>query len=294
MLEGKYKQVKLVLWLILLANILVAVTKIVLGTMVQSASMTADGFHSLSDGTSNIVGLIGIWLASQPVDKEHPYGHNKFETMAGLLIAAMLFVIAIRIVIAAIARFTSPVVPQITAVSLLVLCSTLLLNIFVAVYEYRKGRKLQSAILISDSMHTRSDIFVSVGVLLTLGGVKLGLPAIVDPIASVVVAGFILHAAFEIFKSTCDVLLDKAVVDAEQVCRIVKSFPEVLDVHKVRSRGSAGCVYIDMHIKTEAQMSVQDSHHLTHQIEARLQEEITPDLQAIIHIEPFIIEGPSA
>ena len=109
-----YRQVKRVLWTILAANLTVAVAKIVMGSLINSTSLTADGFHSLTDGSANIIGLIGIHFASQPVDQDHPYGHGKFEMFAGLFIAGMLFVMAGKIIIEAIGRFIKPVMPEVT------------------------------------------------------------------------------------------------------------------------------------------------------------------------------------
>jgi cation diffusion facilitator family transporter len=235
---NNYKKVKQVLWIILFANFGVALLKIIIGGMIKSSSMTADGFHSLSDGSSNIVGLIGIGLASKPIDRDHPYGHKKFEVLSGLFIAGMLLFIGLKIIIDSFARFASPVSPTITTPSLITLILTLLINIFVCTYENRVGKKLNSYILISDSLHTRSDIFVSVGVLVTLIGVKLGLPPIIDPIASLIVSVFILHSAFEIFQSTSGILVDKAVIEDDKVKYVLSDFDLVKDVHKIRSRGS--------------------------------------------------------
>lgn len=287
MLSDNYKKVKQVLWIILFANIGVAILKIAIGSIIKSASMTADGFHSISDGTSNIVGLIGVSIASKPKDKEHPYGHKKFEVISGLFIGAMLLFIGGKIIFEGILKFQNPVEPTITIGSLLVLILTLIINVFVCTYEYRIGKKLNSYILISDSLHTKSDIFVSIGVLLTLVGVRLGLPAIVDPIASLVVAGFILHASYEIFKSTIDVLVDKAIVDEEAIKDILKSFNEIKDVHNIRSRGSESDVHIDMHIMVEPNITVEKSHKLNHDIEASIRKNINKSAQVIIHIEPF-------
>ncbi|MGG2467600.1 cation diffusion facilitator family transporter [Paraclostridium bifermentans] len=287
MLSDNYKKVKQVLWIILFANIGVAILKIAIGSIIKSASMTADGFHSISDGTSNIVGLIGVSIASKPKDKEHPYGHKKFEVISGLFIGAMLLFIGGKIIFEGILKFQNPVEPTITIGSLLVLILTLIINVFVCTYEYRIGKKLNSYILISDSLHTKSDIFVSIGVLLTLVGVRLGLPAIIDPIASLVVAGFILHASYEIFKSTIDVLVDKAIVDEEAIKDILKSFNEIKDVHNIRSRGSESDVHIDMHIMVEPNITVEKSHKLNHDIEASIRKNINKSAQVIIHIEPF-------
>lgn len=287
MISDNYKKVKQVLWIILFANIGVAILKIAIGSIIKSASMTADGFHSISDGTSNIVGLIGISIASKPKDKEHPYGHKKFEVISGLFIGAMLLFIGGKIIFEGILKFQNPVEPTITIGSLFVLILTLIINIFVCTYEYRIGKELNSYILISDSLHTKSDIFVSMGVLLTLVGVRLGLPAIIDPIASLVVAGFILHASYEIFKSTIDVLVDKAIVDEEAIKEVLKSFNEIKDVHNIRSRGSENDVHIDMHIMVEPNITVEKSHKLNHDIEESIRKNINKSAQVIIHIEPF-------
>lgn len=138
--RNNFSKVRQVLFIILLANILVAILKIIIGSIIKSASMTADGFHSLADGSSNVVGLIGIHFASKPEDKEHPYGHNKYETLAGLFISVMLFFAGGKIVVDAIQRFREPVIPEITIESLMVLIFTLTVNIVVSVTEYRKGK----------------------------------------------------------------------------------------------------------------------------------------------------------
>jgi len=287
MSTDSYKKVKLVLWTILFANLAVAALKIVVGSVIKSASMTADGFHSLTDGSSNIIGLIGISIASKPVDEDHPYGHKKFETLAGIFIAGLLFLAGAKVLVEAVTRFFNPVVPEVSALSLITLIITLVINIFVSVYESKQGKKLNSYILISDSMHTRSDIYVSIGVLATLFCIKLGLPPIIDTIASLVVTGFIIHAAVEIFKSNSDVLVDKAAVNIDDVKNIVMEFEQVKDAHDIRSRGREDDLHIDMHIMTDPDMSIEESHELIHNIEKRLQDKINKDIHVIVHFEPF-------
>lgn len=285
--RDNFSKIKQVLWIILFANLAVAILKIVVGSIIKSTSMTADGYHSLTDGASNVIGLIGINFASKPVDEDHPYGHKKFETLAGLFIAGMLLIIGGNIIYKAISRFVSPVTPAVTLESLISLIITLGINIFVCTYEYNQGKKLKSNILTSDSLHTKSDIYVSIGVIVTLIGVKLGLPPVIDPIASLVVSGFILHAAYEIFKSTSDVLVDKAVIDISRVMEVCMEFNEIKGIHKIRSRGCINDIYIDMHLLTEPNMSVEQSHELIHDIEKRMQNEIDENIQIIAHIEPF-------
>lgn len=282
-----YKKVKQVLWIILFANFAVALLKIIIGNQIKSYSMTADRFHSLSDGASNIVGLIGIFFASKPKDKNHPYGHKKFEIITSLFISGMLFVIAIKIILSAVLRIANPVVPAITIESLIALIITLFINIFVCMYEYRIGTKLNSYVLISDSLHTRSDIFVSLGVLVTLVGVKLGFPVIIESIVPIIISAFIIYSAYGIFRPSIGILVDRVAVDEDYIKEIVFEFNEVRDVHNIRSRGSKSSIYIDMHVMVDPFISVEQSHDLTHKIEKQIQEEINENAQVIVHIEPF-------
>ena len=177
-----YKKVKLVLWIILFANLGVAATKIIIGYIINSASLSADGIHSLSDGMSNVIGIIGITIASKPVDKKHPYGHKKSEIIASLFIGAMLLILGINILTNGIERFIHPEKLNITIISLISLIITIVINLFVTTYESKKGKEYDSYILISDAIHTKSDILISIGVLVSLLCIKLGLPIIIDSI----------------------------------------------------------------------------------------------------------------
>ncbi|MFY9505760.1 MAG: cation diffusion facilitator family transporter [Caldicoprobacterales bacterium] len=286
-MDSTYKKVKKVLWLILGANLLVAAIKIITGAIIKSTSMVADGFHSITDSTSNIVGIVGIKLASRPKDDNHPYGHKKIEMLAGLFVAIMLVLLSYKTITDAVARISNPIMPKVSLESLLLLVFTVLLNILVSTYEYKKGKELDSMILISDSMHTRSDVYVSLGVLVTLILIKLGLPPIIDPIASFIVAAFIIHAAYEILKDNIGILLDKAVVDVDKIKEIALSFEQIKDVHDIRSRGTKNDLYIDMHIKIKADMDIESSHDLIHKLEDRLRKDISESVQLITHIEPY-------
>lgn len=287
MTASNYKKVKQVLWIILFANLMVSAIKIVLGIATKSASTTADGFHSLADGSSNIVGLIGISIAAKPKDEDHHYGHRKYESLASLVIAGMLFVVGGNIVTNSVSRFTNPFVPSVSPGSVFILVLTLIVNIIVSSLEYKYGKNLNSEILISDSMHTRSDIYISIGVITTLICIKFGLPPIIDPIVSLIIACAIIYTAYEIFTSVSGTLLDKATIDIREVEKIVHRFPQVKNIHKIRSRDDGADIHIDMHIVTEPDMSIEESHNLIHTIEKTLQKEINYNTQLIAHFEPF-------
>lgn len=282
------KSIKRILWVILFANLAVAFAKIGLGTLSNSASILADGYHSLTDGSSNVIGLVGMSLASRPVDEDHPYGHGKYETLSSLLIVGMLFFLSFQIISEAISKFYNPVVPTIDVVTFVVMLSTLAINLFVTTYEYKQGKKLHSTLLMSDAMHTRSDVFVTLGVILSLVLIKLGLPIWIDPLVSLVVAGVILFAAYEIFKMASAILLDSKVVDEEIITEVVLRLPEVKGVHHIRSRGTLSNLFIDLHVLIDAQVSLIDAHYLAHTIERVLQDHFEESMvQVITHLEPF-------
>jgi len=286
--KDKFQQVKKVLIIILFLNLGVAIAKILMGLMIKSASMFADGIHSITDGSSNVIGIIGISLAAVPKDKQHPYGHRKIETLTGLFIVVMLVLLGIKIIIDAIPRFGDPVVPEINVASFLVMITTFAINVYVTKYEHKKGTELKSTILISDAMHTKSDLYVTLGVVITLIALKLGAPAIIDPIASIIVAGFILKAAFEIFKGASGVLIDSSAVDSTKIKEITIKQPEVKDVHNIRSRGTEDDMHIDMHVLADPNLPLLGAHELAHNIEKAIRSELKCQADVIVHVEPFV------
>ena len=283
----KYKKVKNILLFILVANLAVTVMKIVVGSLTNSSSVLADGFHSLSDSASNIVGIVGISIAARPKDKTHPYGHTKFEMLSSLFIGMMMVFIALKIVAEAILQIKNPESLNMTTISFVILIITLIINIIVTKYEYSVGKKVNSYILVSDSLHTKSDVYVSLGVLITLICIKLDFPVIIDKLVSFVVGIFILHGAYEIFKSTISILVDSAVIDENIIREIVVEFSEIKYIKNIRSRGCENDIYIDMDIMVEPDMTVEKSHELTHNIENTMREKLNKNIQVATHIEPF-------
>ena len=283
----KYKKVKNILLFILVANLAVTVMKIVVGSLTNSSSVLADGFHSLSDSASNIVGIVGISIAARPKDKTHPYGHTKFEMLSSLFIGMMMVFIALKIVAEAILQIKNPESLNMTTISFVILIITLIINIIVTKYEYSVGKKVNSYILVSDSLHTKSDVYVSLGVLITLICIKLGFQVIIDKLVSFVVGIFILHGAYEIFKSTISILVDSAVIDENIIREIVVEFSEIKYIKNIRSRGCENDIYIDMDIMVEPDMTVEKSHELTHNIENTMREKLNKNIQVATHIEPF-------
>lgn len=285
-IKQHYKNIARILFAVLILNWAVALAKIIFGISSRCASMTADGFHSLSDGASNIIGLVGIHFACQPKDKEHPYGHEKYETFFSLGIAVLLFFLSLNLLKDGVIRFSAPVHPSVGKLSFAVMLITLAINFWVMTYERKKGKELHSDILISDSTHTKADIFTSCSVIITLFAIKLGFP-ILDPIATIIIAIFIGFSAYEIVKNSSDVLCDTAVLlDLEKISSIVCAVKGVKACHKIRTRGRPDDIHIDLHVQVDADMHVNDAHQISYAIEATLKNNIPQISDVVVHIEP--------
>jgi cation diffusion facilitator family transporter len=282
-----YKRIRFVLILVLALNWLVAVAKIFYGFFTHCTSMTADGFHSLSDGASNIIGLIGINLACQPTDKDHPYGHRKYETFFALGIAALLFIVAFNLFKEGIKRLYNPVIPQVDIRSFVIMLVTMGINIWVTNYESKKGSLLHSEILISDAMHTKADIFTSLSVIIALIVIKLGYP-ILDPIATMLISLFIVHAGYDIAKHSSDVLCDSAaIVDVKKIMDIVLSIKGVKTCHKIRTRGRPDDIYVDLHVQVSPDMHMDHAHKISYTIEDEIKKGIPEVTDVVVHMEPL-------
>lgn len=284
-LTTRTADVSAVLYRVLFLNLIVAVAKIALGLSSGAVSVLSDGFHSLTDTASNVVGIIGVRIAGTPPDEDHPYGHRKFETMASVAILIFLIMVLREILAAAWERLRSGGTPEITSLMFVVMGGTFLINLAVVFYERRAGRRLQSEVLLADAHHTTSDLMTSITVIVALIGVKAG-HLWLDPVAALVVAVFIGHACWEIFKSTTGILADQIVIPEDEIRGVVTTVPEVLGTHHIRTRGSADFVFLDLHIWMRADMPLDHAHRMSHVVKDRLMQRFPQIKDAIIHIEP--------
>jgi cation diffusion facilitator family transporter len=285
-IQAHYSKIRRVLVIVLILNWLVAAAKIIYGLITRCSSMTADGFHSLADGTSNVIGLVGIHLAGQPRDLDHPYGHKKYETLFSLIIAALLFVVAFNLGKEGLERLHHPAMPVIDIASFAIMLLTLSVNIIVMTYEQRKGKSLKSDILISDAMHTRADILTSLSVIAALIFMKMGF-AILDPIVTVLISLFIAYAGFQILKVSSKVLVDSAaIMDIKRIEDIVIQIKGVKTCHKIRTRGRPDDIYVDLHVQVSGQMHVDNAHKVSYAIEDAIKKGIPEVTDVVVHIEP--------
>jgi len=279
------QQITRVLVITLLLNLLVAFAKLAYGYVSGAVSVLADGFHSLMDGTSNIIGLIAIRFAYEPPDREHRYGHRKAEILASLMIAVLLAVTCLEILKELATRFLSPEIPQINLWGFGLILSGLGVNLFVVWYEVRAGRRLKSHLLLSDAQHTRSDVLVTLSVLASMWAITQQWYWL-DYVVSLVIVGVIGRMAWRLFRENIDILMDRSPIDCDQIQDLVSGLPGIHNCHKVRAHGSPDEVFVDLHIWVDPGLSVGEAHALSHQVKQTLMSERPELADVIIHIEP--------
>lgn len=281
----RYRAVFRVLFIVLLLNIAVALAKLVLGYATGAVSVISDGFHSLTDSASNIIGMVGLRASRKPPDEDHPYGHRKYETLAASGIFVFLLFVVIEVARAALDRLTGGHVPEVGPLSFVVMIGTLAVNLFVVRYEGGRGRALNSELLLADAMHTKSDVYTSCAVIVSLVAVRMGYP-ILDPVGGLVIAVFIARTGWEIARDTSRILSDRVVLAEIDIRDVVMSVPEVAGCHQIRSRGSADHTFLDLHVWFAPDMTLTEAHRLSHVVKDRLMAKYPQIADAIIHIEP--------
>jgi cation diffusion facilitator family transporter len=283
---GRYAAVTRVLVRVLILNLGVAFAKIAVGYATGAISMLSDGFHSLTDGASNVVGLIGVRVARQPPDDDHPYGHRKYETVAAAAVTIFLSLVVVEVLRNAFNHLSGRTTPvEIPLMSLVVMLGTIGINLAVVVYEGRAAEELGSEVLLADAMQTRSDVWTSLAVMGALAGSRLGVP-ILDPLAAILVAGFIAYSGYQVAHTTTGILSDRMVMADVDIERVVLDVSGVLGCHHIRTRGSSDHVFLDLHVWFPADMRLTEAHALSHVVKDRLMARYPQIVDAIIHIEP--------
>ena len=283
-----FQKIKRVLWLTLGWNFIVALAKILLGFFSGALSILSDGIHSLFDSFTNVAGIIGIKFAEKPVDESHPYGHRKYEAIASQIIFTFLVITSWEIIRSIFEKISASetIHPAINWFTFAVLICCLIVDAFVARYEFRKSVELKSMILKADSMHTKSHYVTTGSVLLGAVLIKLGLPPVIDPLIAIIVVLFIVNMAYEIFAETSAVLSDKVLIDKEKIREIAESVKEVKSCHQIRTRGDGGHIFLDIHIIVAPDFSLEKAHKICHQVSDKIQKEIPEVKDIIVHSEP--------
>lgn len=277
--------VRRVLWITLGLNLAVSAGKIAVGLLSGSLAMVADGYHSLVDGSNNVIGLIVAAYAFAPPDRGHPYGHRKFETAATAVIGTALLVLAYDVIASTLGRSQEAVLPLIGPLNWTVMIATMAVNLFVSWYEDREGRRLRSSYLVADASHTRADLLVSLGVVASFAAAKAGL-AWADPVVAAAIGAIIAFQGARILVSAFHVLTDRAVLDPERIESLALSVPEVRVARDVRTRGRGDAVYVDLTVHLDGAMTLHDAHAVADRIEAALKTALPEIVDVVVHLEP--------
>ena len=279
------RQVRHVLLITLVLNLVVAFGKIILGIVTGALAITADGFHSIVDASGNVAGLVANTIAGRPPDAEHPYGHRRFETLAALFIGGLLLLTAWEVVQGIFERIQNDVHPNITPLTFAVLIVTLVINIFVSRYQMRKGHHLQSEILLADAQHTSSDVLVTLSVIASTALVAAGL-VWVDVLAALFVVGLIARAAWGIVRQTGSVLVDTAPYSQEDLVALVEPLPCVQKVLRARSRGTADAAHLDIDVQVARETTAEHAETITATIRKTLHQHLDGIAEVEVHFAP--------
>lgn len=257
---------------ILILNLLVAFAKLGIGFFTGTLSIIADGFHSLVDGLSNIVALVAQYIAAQPPDEDHPYGHRRFEFIATFIIGGFLLLVAWEVLKAAIDRLRTGETSDVLPASFAVLLGTLAVNIFVVVYERQRGKALNSPILLADATHTLTDVMVTCSVLVSLGLSSLGIEWADGAVALFIVV-LIGRMGWRIISESTSVLVDAAALPAPTIQKTILTVPNVDKVLQVRSRGAGDTIFVDVDVQVAPEMTADHTHNLETAIHHKIHEQ---------------------
>ena len=295
------KRVK-VLLITFAINLAVSSSKIATGILTGLLNIAADGWHSLGDSASNVVAMLGTWLGERSPNKEFPYGYFKAEAFATLAISGLMLIHCFLILGGVYERLTNPAQISIGTIPFIVLIATMLINILTYRYENKKGEELKSGILKADAAETKSDVYVSLTILLGITFMKFGnniiewkLWYLADPVISLVIAYLIIRLCIENAVKAIKILNDASVIPADEVEKFVLSIEGVKFCHAVKSRGRPDAFFLDLHIGVPPKMSVEEAHNnISHKVKLALKEKYYPNLLvANVQIEPDTEEARS-
>ncbi len=278
--------VRKVLIITLLLNLFVMALKAFVGYSTGSLSLLADALHSVTDSANNILGLIASKFSSPHPDREHPYGHHKFEAVGALGISAFLGIACFEILQGAIERILKGSEPvKVSAPELWLLLIVLGVNIFVTFYERGEGKRVGSPILIADATHTMSDVWVTIAVIFGLIGIWWLNYQWLDVVLAFPVALLVFWSGWSVLKENLPWLVDQMAIAPEAIHAIATSVPGVINCHDIASRGVLGRqVFVEMHLIVDAP-DVETAHRITEAVESRLEERFSP-VRILIHVEP--------
>jgi cation diffusion facilitator family transporter len=278
-----------------ISNATLTAAKLVVGLAIGSIAVVAEGLHSGVDLVAAALALWSVRKASQPADSTHPFGHGKFESLSAVIEAALILVAAVGIIWVAVARLMSAA-SEVTlpVIGIVTMGISAAVNAVVSTLLFRVARNTESPALEADAWHLRTDVYTSVGVLIGMAGIHLtrlaGLPGghLIDPIAAILVALAIGHAAWDITWRSVDQLTDHTLpADERRLIEqlIAEHYPQFVNYHSLRSRRAGSERHVDLHLVVPPDTHVSDAHALADHLEEDIRRTL-PNVHILIHVEP--------
>lgn len=278
-----------------IVNFMLLAFKFVAGVLGHSSAMIADAVHSLSDFITDVIVIVFVKIAGKPVDDDHAYGHGKYETLASVIVGIILGIVGVGLAWNGIEKtigfFKGEPIESPTYLALAAAVISIIAKESLYRYTVSAGEDLNSPALVANAWHHRSDALTSVATLIGIGGALLLGPhwSVLDPLAAVVVSGFIVKAAFSLMKPGIDELLEKSLPEDQiaEIASIIGSVPGVIAFHRLRTRRIGANIAIDTHVKMDGGISLRNAHEIASEIERLLKKKYGAATYIGIHMEPF-------
>lgn len=274
----------------IVVNVVLSLLKLIAGLVASSGAMVSDAIHSASDVFSTIIVMIGVHISGKQADEEHPYGHERMECVAAIILAVMLALTGVGIGSAGIKNIVSGDYAGLTVPGILALWAaviSILVKEWMFHYTMHTAKKIKSGALKADAWHHRSDALSSVGALIGIAFARFGFP-IMDSVASVVICIFILKAAYDIFKDAVDKMVDHA-CDAETVDsmkQLIGSIEGVEGVKVVNTRLFGSRIYLDVVIEADGQKTLEEAHDIARNVHDAIEEKFVDVKHCMVHVDP--------
>ena len=291
MVRDEYqKAANKVSFITIIGNVILSVIKLIAGIVAHSNAMISDAVHSVSDVFSTIIVIIGIRLAAKESDKDHPYGHERLECVAAIILAMVLFITGFGIGAEALknifsGNYADLRVPGILALIVAVISIAGKEGMFRYTRYY--ARQIDSGALMADAWHHRSDAFSSIGALIGIGGARLGYP-IMDSVASLVIFAFTAKAAFEIFKDAIDKMVDHSCDEEteKQIYNCVMENENVLGIDLLQTRIFGSKIYVDVEIQVDGSYTLQEAHNIAESVHEKIEQNFSKVKHIMVHVNP--------
>lgn len=280
----------------IVGNLLLSLFKLFAGFFAHSGAMISDAVHSASDVFSSVIVIIGIRVSSKEADRDHPYGHERLECVAAILLAAVLLMTGLSIGVSAVRTIFGGSYEDLEAPGVLALAAAIVsISCKEAMFWYTKGhaKRINSSALMADAWHHRSDALSSVGALIGICGARLGFP-LLDPIASLVICLFIAKAAYDIFKDAVDKMVDHSCDSSTEqiIADFIRSEEGVLALDALRTRVFGTKIYVDVEIAVDGDLPLRDAHEIAERLHDHIELRFSSIKHVMVHVNPYTVRGP--